>query len=185
MLLIPNKSRTHDLNNFIDSCCCCKDEQMLWCHLRLNAVFGFNITHFSPTFTFTPCSELVYCTRLYSPLFAIFELAVFKLKIGLKSSFVVTQFPQKRQSNRITNLSNLEYMVARFEYKPLFASLFLICIILLAYLLYISLICESINFQARWFKLLHNLWHMLKMGLALCLFLNKIWLLEHIVDHKH
>ena len=30
-----------------------------------------------------------------TPLFAIFKLAVFGLNIGLKSSFVVTQFPQK------------------------------------------------------------------------------------------
>ena len=38
-----------------------------------------------------------------TPLFAIFKLAVFGLNIGLKSSFVVTQFPQKWWSNRIKN----------------------------------------------------------------------------------
>ena len=40
------------------------------------------------------CSELVYCTHLYLPLFAIFKLAVLGLKIRLKPSFVVTKFPQ-------------------------------------------------------------------------------------------
>ena len=43
---------------------------------------------------FQHSSELVYVTRLYSPLFAIFKLKVFGLNIGLKSSFMVTKFPQ-------------------------------------------------------------------------------------------
>ena len=60
--------------------------------------------------------------------FLLFKLADFGLKIGLKS-FVVTKFPQKWQSNRLRNLSDLEYMPARFECKPLFASLFFSCIL--------------------------------------------------------
>ena len=56
--------------------------------------------------------------------FTMVKLAVLGLNIGLKPSFMVTKFPQKRQSKRIKNLSNLEFMPARLEYKPLFASIF-------------------------------------------------------------
>ena len=69
---------------------------------------------------------------MYSVVFAIICYLIFKLAVSglkIKSSFVVTQFSQKWRSKGITNLSNLEYTPARFEYKPLFASIFFSCIL--------------------------------------------------------
>ena len=69
---------------------------------------------------------LIWCIALscihHYLLFTI-KTGSFWTKIGLKSSFVVAKFPHKGRSKRLTNLSNLEYMPARFEYKPLFASI--------------------------------------------------------------
>ena len=49
------------------------------------------------------------CMRLYFS----YKTGRFGLNIGLKSYFVVTQFPQKWRSKGIENLSNLDYMSAR------------------------------------------------------------------------
>ena len=43
------------------------------------------------------------------------QVRQFCLNIGLKSYFVVTQFPRKWQPKGITNLSSLEYMPARLN----------------------------------------------------------------------
>ena len=56
--------------------------------------------------------------------YLIFRLAVVDKNIRLKSFFVVTQFPQNRWSNRITNLSN-----QGSEYKTMFGSILFSCLL--------------------------------------------------------
>ena len=59
----------------------------------------------------------------------------------------VNQVPTNVTSKGITNQSLYKYMPARFEYKPISIQIFFscFCILSIAYLLYISLICDPIN----------------------------------------
>ena len=70
------------------------------CYPTMPGLYGWSVyfeivIEIEKNLLFQHSSELVYFTRLYLPLFAIFKLTVFGLNIGLKSSFMVTQFPQK------------------------------------------------------------------------------------------
>ena len=54
----------------------------------------------------TFCSELVYCTQLYLPIFVLFKLAVFGLEIGLKSYLIFsTSLLTFRKGNKYDEIS--------------------------------------------------------------------------------